>query len=125
MIALWGIYSSDTFLAALVEYTGSDGMIVWLLATCSPYILLVSSILLLAGFLSTLACLLALCVFTILFLTSGTFTVIGASLPDYVEHRGTMKDLIIFGTLFSLLFSGPGTISLDNLFGQIYQDDKG
>ena len=121
MIGLWGIYSSDTFLAALVEYAGSDSIVVWLLAICSPYILVISSALLFTGFLSTFACILALSVFTILFLASGAFTLVDTSLPGYVDHRGTMKDLIIFGTLFSLLFSGPGTISLDNLFGQIYR----
>ena len=121
IIALWGIYSIDTFQAALVEYAGSDSTAVWLLAGCSPYVLLVSSVLLIAGFLNNLACILMLSVFTILFLISGTFSLVGVDLPTYVEHRGTMKDLIIFGTLFSLLFSGPGAISFDNLFGRIYK----
>ncbi len=124
VLGVWGLEDSEVFLRAIETYANATGDLVVFFAQVSPYILLLSGGLMVLGFLSNLACVLSLIVFTILLLWSGAFALVGDGLQVYIARRSIIKDLVVYVANFSILFSGPGRLSLDGLFGTIYSPDR-
>ncbi len=120
-LGIWGYVGEATFKSTIESYTGLQGIPLTLYLILGPYLLFGAGSLLILGLFTRAAALVAIFVFAPLLIAGGAISAIENPMALFPEQRTIFKDLVVLAAFGSLLFSGPGAISIDNTLKALYR----
>lgn len=123
LLGSWGVSDPEHFRYALEQFSGFSGLIATLYSTFGPWLLCTIGVFLVLGFMTIPATLASCLLFLPLFWSAGTFQS-AHELQNFVDRRVLYRDLVVLVSAMSLLFSGAGKFSLDEMLQRIYEKKK-
>ncbi len=125
LTGVWGFSDPKDFSLTVEVYAGTANGFFNNYAIVAPYLAVVSGALIMLGLFTTGAALIASCLLLPLAIAAGVFSQGAGAFSPYIENRILFRDAVLLGVSVSLLFSGPGMCSVDELLQAIYEPKKG
>jgi uncharacterized membrane protein YphA (DoxX/SURF4 family) len=120
-LGLWAIQEAELFANSISFISGLSGMILTIYTEIVPYIFILSGLSLVLGFLTTGMALISFILIFPLYLGANILNINDITVQHFGEKRQFYKTIVLLCSMLSLLFSGPGILSLDHILKKIYQ----
>jgi uncharacterized membrane protein YphA (DoxX/SURF4 family) len=124
LTGFWAVIDPLQCSSALQNYTGTLNMFFRFYAVIAPYLAMGTGVLIMLGLFTTGAAFIAACLILPLSIAAGVFSQGIGNISPYLEHRMVFRDAVLLGVSLSLLFSGPGVLSIDLLLQKLYGKGK-
>jgi uncharacterized membrane protein YphA (DoxX/SURF4 family) len=120
-LGLWAIQEPELFANNISFISGISGTLLSAYTTICPYVFVVCGLCLALGFLTSGMALLSFMLVFPLYLGANILNVQGITVQHFGEKRQFYKTIVLLCSMLSLLFSGPGILSLDHILQKIYR----
>jgi uncharacterized membrane protein YphA (DoxX/SURF4 family) len=120
LLGLWAYLDPDLSRLAVQKYSGFSPELSGLYTTVATYVFFAIGPMLVAGLLTKKAALIGAIMLLPLFCGAGMFNGSENNLAYFLEKRSLYRDLVIFAGCLSLALTGPGALSMDGIFTDIY-----
>jgi len=119
-LGFWAIQEPDLFANSISFISGLAGFALTAYTKICPYIFIVCGIFLAFGFLTTATVLLSFILIFPLYLGANILNIQGITVQHFGEKRQFYQTIVLLCSMLSLVFSGPGVLSLDHILQKIY-----
>jgi uncharacterized membrane protein YphA (DoxX/SURF4 family) len=120
LTGFWAAMDPQQCSISLENYTGTLNLFFRSYAVIAPYLAMGTGALMMLGLFTTGAAFIAACLILPLSIAAGVFSQGIGDISPYLEHRVLFRDAVLLGVSLSLLFSGPGVLSIDALLQKLY-----